>query len=88
LCSAVPMTADLLALRRVPARLFGVFMSINPVFAALTGLIILGQSLQVTDWLAIAAIGAANAASASSAGASSARASSVRGESGSRTRSR
>ncbi|HUC25594.1 MAG TPA: EamA family transporter [Streptosporangiaceae bacterium] len=93
LCSAVPMTADLLALRRVPARVFGVFMSVNPVFAALTGLVILGQSLQVTDWLAIAAIGAANAVSASSAGASSMGASSVRvgsvkAGSGSRARSR
>jgi len=82
LCSAVPMTADLLALRRVPTRVFGVFMSVNPVFAALTGLIILGQPLQVADWLAIAAIGAANAVS------SSASASGVRAGSGSRTRPR
>ena len=65
LCSAIPMTADLLALRRVPARFFGVFMSVNPVFAALTGLIVLGQSLPPADWLAIAAIVAANAISAS-----------------------
>jgi inner membrane transporter RhtA len=65
LCSAVPMTADLLALRRVPARFFGVFMSVNPVFAALTGLVVLGQSLPPADWLAIAAIVAANAVSAS-----------------------
>jgi len=65
LCSAVPMTADLLALRRVPARFFGVFMSANPVFAALTGLVVLGQSLPTADWLAIAAIVAANAVSAS-----------------------
>jgi inner membrane transporter RhtA len=68
LCSAVPMVADLLALRRVPARFFGVFMSVNPVFAALTGLIVLGQSLQPADWLAIAAIVSANAVSVSSAG--------------------
>jgi inner membrane transporter RhtA len=61
LCSAIPMTADLLALRRVPARFYGVFMSVNPVFAALTGLIVLGQSLHPADWLAIAAIVAANA---------------------------
>jgi inner membrane transporter RhtA len=61
LCSAVPMVADLLALRRVPTRLFGVFMSINPVFAALTGLVVLGQSLALVDWLAIAAIVSANA---------------------------
>ena len=68
LCSAVPMVADLLALRRVPARFFGVFMSINPVFAALTGLVVLGQSLAFADWLAIAAIVTANAISVSSAG--------------------
>ena len=61
LCSAIPMVADLLALRRVPARFYGVFMSVNPVFAALTGLAVLGQSLAWLDWLAIAAIVTANA---------------------------
>jgi inner membrane transporter RhtA len=65
LCSAVPMVADLLALRRVPARFFGVFMSVNPVFAALTGLVVLGQPLAVVDWLAITAIVTANAVSIS-----------------------
>jgi inner membrane transporter RhtA len=64
LCSAVPMIADLQALRRVPARFFGVFMSVNPVFAALTGLIVLGQSLAPADWLAIAVIVTVNAVSA------------------------
>ena len=68
LCSAVPMVADLLALRRVPARFFGVFMSINPVFAALTGLVVLGQSLALADWLAIAVIVTANAVSVSGLG--------------------
>jgi len=63
LCSAVPMVADLQALRRVPAKFFGVFMSVNPVFAALTGLVVLGQSLGFADWLAIAAIVTANAVS-------------------------
>src|SRR5215468_11982748 len=63
MCSAVPMVADTLALRRVPARFFGVFMSVNPVFAALTGLVVLGQSLGFADWLAIAAIVTANAVS-------------------------
>jgi inner membrane transporter RhtA len=63
LCSAVPMVADLQALRRVPARFFGVFMSVNPVFAALVGLVVLGQSLALIDWLAIAAIVSANAVS-------------------------
>jgi inner membrane transporter RhtA len=61
LCSAVPMVTDVLALRRVPAQFFGVFMSVNPVFAALTGLVILGQALGLAEWLAIGAIVTANA---------------------------
>jgi inner membrane transporter RhtA len=65
LCSAVPMVADVLALRRVPARLFGVFMSVNPVLAALAGLVVLGQSLGLVGWLAIAAVVTANAVSVS-----------------------
>lgn len=68
LCSAVPMVADMRALRRVPARFFGVFMSVNPVFAALTGLIVLSQSLELADWLAVAAIVTANAVSVSTGG--------------------
>lgn len=68
LCSAVPMVADLLALRRVPARFFGVYMSVNPVFAALIGLVVLGQSLRPADWLAIGTIVTANAVSVRTAG--------------------
>jgi inner membrane transporter RhtA len=64
LSSAGPFLADLFALRRVPAHYFGIFMSVNPVLAAIIGLVILGQSLPVTAWLAIAAIVAANATSA------------------------
>jgi inner membrane transporter RhtA len=67
LSSAVPFLADLLTLRRVPARFFGVFMSVNPVLAALIGLVVLGQSLGWGEWFAIATIVAANSASAISA---------------------
>jgi inner membrane transporter RhtA len=63
LSSAVPFLADMLALRRVPARLFGVFMSVNPVLAALVGLVVLDQSLGWPEWLAIAAIVTANTVS-------------------------
>lgn len=73
LCSAFPMVADMLALRRVPARFFGVYMSVNPVLAALTGLVVLGQSPQPADWLAIAAIVAANVVSAREAGSANGR---------------
>jgi inner membrane transporter RhtA len=68
LCSAVPMVADTLALRRVATRFFGVFMSVNPVFAALTGLLVLGQMLGLAEWAAIAAIVTANAVSVAAGG--------------------
>jgi inner membrane transporter RhtA len=68
LSSAVPMVADVLALRRVPARFFSVFMSVNPVFAALAGWVILHQSLGLADWLAIAVIVSVNAVTAGGGG--------------------
>jgi inner membrane transporter RhtA len=63
LSSAVPFLADLLALRWVPARFFGVFMSVNPVLAALVGLLILDQSLGWAKGLAITTIVIANTVS-------------------------
>lgn len=63
LSSAVPYLADLFTLRHVPARAFGLFMSVNPVLAALVGLIGLGQGLGAPEWAAIGAIVAANALS-------------------------
>ena len=60
LASAVPYIADLLALRRVPAALFGMLMSVNPVFAALIGLA-LGQALNAGQWAGILLIVGANA---------------------------
>jgi inner membrane transporter RhtA len=68
LSSAVPFLSDLLALRRVPAGSFGVFMSVNPVLAALVGLVVLGQALGVPEWLAIATIVTANTVSVGTAG--------------------
>jgi inner membrane transporter RhtA len=63
LSSAVPFLADLLALRRAPAHFFGIFMSVNPVFAALVGVIVLGQYFDLASGLAIAVIVTANAGS-------------------------
>ncbi|MHB9756804.1 EamA family transporter [Streptomyces sp. BYX5S] len=68
LSSAVPLLSDLLALRRVPARFFGVFMSVNPVFAALVGLLVLDQHLDHLAWTAVAVIVAANAVAVGTAG--------------------
>ncbi|MGW2531007.1 EamA family transporter [Streptomyces sp. NPDC001595] len=63
LSSAVPYLADLLTLRRVPAQTFGLFMSVNPVLAALVGWIVLDEGLGAWEWAAIGAVVTANATS-------------------------
>lgn len=60
LSSILPNLFDLAALRRVPASMFGTFMSIHPVFAALAGWVMLHQQLSLNEWLGIALIVAAN----------------------------
>lgn len=60
MASVVPYVADLQALRRVPAQLFGILTSLNPVWAALAGLIVLNQSLETSEWLGIVLIVGAN----------------------------
>jgi inner membrane transporter RhtA len=65
LSSVIPYSLELEALRRLPARVFGILMSLEPAVAALAGLVVLGQSLSARDWLAIAlVIGASAGASA------------------------
>lgn len=54
--SALPYALDLIALRRVPARLFGMFMSVHPVLAALAGLVLLGQAPRPHEWAGIAIV--------------------------------
>jgi len=63
LASAVPLTLDVVALRRVPTGAYGLFMSINPVLAAVIGLVVLHERLTWDAWLAIGAVVGANAAS-------------------------
>lgn len=69
LSSVVPFLSDFLALRRVPARFFGVFMSVNPVLAALVGLLVLDEVLGWVEWSAGAAIVGANVVSVVTGGA-------------------
>ncbi|MEU6372816.1 EamA family transporter [Streptomyces sp. NPDC046909] len=63
LSSAVPYLADLFTLRRVPAPAFGLFMSVNPVLAAVVGWVALGQRLGWPEWAGIGAVVTANALS-------------------------
>ncbi len=56
LSSVIPYRFELEALRRMPTRLFGVWMSLEPAVAALIGLVLLGQQLSVLEWLAIGCV--------------------------------
>lgn len=67
LASVVPYATDLTALRYVPTRYFGVFMSVHPVLAALVGLVVLGQVLDLHEWVGIALVVAANVVAATTA---------------------
>ena len=54
--SVIPYSLELEALRRLPARVFGVLMSLEPAVAALAGLVVLGQALGAREWFAIALV--------------------------------
>jgi inner membrane transporter RhtA len=48
------------ALTRVPTRLFGTLMSLEPAVGALAGLTLLGQHLTLLQWSGITAVMAAS----------------------------
>jgi inner membrane transporter RhtA len=62
--SVIPYSLELEALRRLPARVFGVLMSLEPAVAALAGLVVLGQHLGAREWAAIALVVIASAGAA------------------------
>ena len=63
LSSVIPYSFELIALRRIPPRVFSILMSLEPAAAALAAMIVLGEFLSLVQWLAmgcvvIASIGA------------------------------
>ena len=62
--TALPYALEMIALRALPARTFGTLMSLEPAVGALAGLILLGQVLSFTQWVAITAVVAASAGAA------------------------
>jgi inner membrane transporter RhtA len=60
LSSVIPYSFELAALRRLPQRVFGVLLSLEPAFATLAGWLILGQSATPLRMLAIALVVAAS----------------------------
>jgi inner membrane transporter RhtA len=64
LSSAIPYTLELEALRRLPAGVFGVLMSLEPAMAALAGFVVLGEELAAREVVAIMLVMAASAGAA------------------------
>jgi inner membrane transporter RhtA len=64
LSSAIPYTLELEALRRMPAGVFGVLMSLEPAVAALAGFVVLGEGLAARELVAILLVVAASAGAA------------------------
>ncbi len=57
----IPYGLELTALRRIPTRVFGVLMSLQPAAASVSGLVILGQRLGVQELIALGMVTTASA---------------------------
>lgn len=61
LSSAIPYSLEMVALRAMPARTFGILMSVEPAIGALSGLVFLGERLTAGQWLAVVLVMGASA---------------------------
>jgi inner membrane transporter RhtA len=66
LSSALPYSLEMFALTRLPTRVFGTLMSLEPAVGALAGLTLLGQHLGLVPWLGIGLVMAASFGAAAS----------------------
>jgi inner membrane transporter RhtA len=64
LSSVLPYSLEMIALKRLPAKTFGILMSAEPALASLVGLLLLHETLLPSQWLAIVFIVVASAGSA------------------------
>jgi inner membrane transporter RhtA len=58
--SVLPYSLETEALRRLPANVFGVLMSLEPAVAAIAGFLVLGQGLRAQDIVGMALVIAAS----------------------------
>ena len=70
LSSILPYSLEMMALSRLPRRVFGILVSAGPAVGALAGYFVLGEVLTVVQWLAIGLIVVATGGSAATAGRS------------------
>ncbi|QHM70395.1 threonine/homoserine exporter RhtA [Mixta intestinalis] len=61
LSTALPYSLEMMALTRLPAPTFGTLTSMEPAMGALSGMIFLGESLTLVQWLGLLAIVIASA---------------------------
>jgi inner membrane transporter RhtA len=54
--SVIPYSLELEALRRMPPRVFGILMSLEPAVAAVAGLVLLGEHLKPAQWVAVCCV--------------------------------
>jgi inner membrane transporter RhtA len=60
LSTALPYSLEMIALTRLPTRIFGTLMSMEPALAAMSGMVFLGETLTFTQVLALCSIIAAS----------------------------
>ncbi|MES3037124.1 MAG: DMT family transporter [Bdellovibrionota bacterium] len=51
--SAIPYTLEMIGLKKIPTKTFGILMSVEPAVAALMGLIFLQEHLALAQWIAV-----------------------------------
>ncbi|MHC5309312.1 EamA family transporter [Myroides sp. LJL116] len=56
LSSALPFSLDLVALSRLPAKTFSILTSLQPAFAAFSGLIFLHEQLTLLQWVSVCCV--------------------------------
>lgn len=64
LSSSAPFALEYQAMKRLSPRAFGLLLSLEPMMAALMGLLILGETLGLSEWLGIAMVSIAAASTA------------------------
>jgi inner membrane transporter RhtA len=67
LSSVIPYSFEITALRRMPPRVFGILMSLEPAAAAVAAMVLLAEFLSWSQWLAVGCVIAASVGASRSA---------------------
>ncbi len=56
LSSSIPYTLQIVALKRMPRRVFSLTLSMEPAVSALAGMVVLGEFLTLAQWIAVGCV--------------------------------